>query len=120
MNKKEISTTFAELAEGSLQLAQENASFHVLLEKSAEFARRQAEAFAGITEMARALTRNEGLAKDRALLAATLQIFCEKCAAEVNTHMGSLAAISALQRSAIAGEDSMCSPWPFMASISVH
>jgi hypothetical protein len=35
----------------------------------------------------------------------------------VNTHMGSLAAISALQWSAGPGEDSMCNPWPFKASI---
>jgi hypothetical protein len=83
----------------------------------AEFARRQAEALAGITEMARVSTRNEGLAKDRALLTATLQIISEKCAAEVNTHMGSLAAISALQWSAGPVEDGMCNPWPFKASI---
>jgi hypothetical protein len=80
----------------------------------------KAEAFAGITEMARVLTRNEGLAKDRALLAATLQIFSEKCTVEVNTHMGSVAAISPLQWSAGPGEDSMCNPWPLMVSISVH
>ncbi|MFL9961337.1 hypothetical protein PQR02_09530 [Paraburkholderia sediminicola] len=70
--------------------------------------------------MARVLTRNEGLAKDRALLAASLQAFSEERAAEVKAHMGSLAAVSALQKAAETGEDSMCNPWPFMASIIVH
>jgi hypothetical protein len=120
MQKSDPPATLAELTDSNRRLVQENPALHVLLEKSAEFACRQAEALAGITEMAPVLTRNEGLAKDRALLAATLQRFCEKCAAEVSTHMGSLAAISALQWSAGPGEDTMCNPWPFMVSVSVH
>jgi len=97
MLKSDPPATPAELTESSLQLAQENAALHValdaLLEKSTDFARRQAEALAGFTE---------------------------ERAAEVSTHMGSQAAVSALQRSAEAGEDSMNHPWPLMASISVH
>ena len=107
MNNNDFPATPDELQESNLRLVQENAALHTLLQKSTEFARRQAEAVAGLTEMVRALTRHEGLAKDRALLAATLQMFSEECAAEVNTHMGSLAAISALQRSAATGEDCM-------------
>lgn len=78
VNKKDISPTFAELAETSLQLAQENAALHILLEKSAELARRQAEVLVRITEMVCALTLNEGWERDRKLLAATFEIFCEK------------------------------------------
>ena len=70
--------------------------------------------------MAHALTRNEGLAKDRAMLAATLQICSEECVAEVSAHMGSLAAIGALRRSAMTGEGTMLHPWPFMVSVSVY
>ena len=70
--------------------------------------------------MARTLTRNEGLAKGRAMLAATLPIFTEECVGEASTHMGSLAAIGALRRAVIRGEGTMLHPWPFMVSISVH
>jgi hypothetical protein len=52
-------------------------------------------------------------------VAATLQVFEER-AAEVNTHMGSLAAVRALQRSAGTSEDDIHHPWPLMVSISVH
>ncbi|WP_429468487.1 hypothetical protein [Paraburkholderia sp. WSM4175] len=69
---------------------------------------------------AHALATNEGQAKDRALLAATLQIFCEERATEANAHLGSLVAVSALHLSAGAGEDDTRHPWPFMVSISVH
>jgi hypothetical protein len=76
MPKSDPPATPAELTESSLHLAQENAPLYValdaLLGKSTDFARRQAEALAGVAKMARALTRNEGLAKDRAMLAATL------------------------------------------------
>jgi hypothetical protein len=124
MQKSGPQATSAELTESDLQLAQENAelpgAIDVLLEKSAEFARRQTEALAGITEMARALTRNEGLAKDRAMLAATPQIFSEECVDEVSAHMGALAAIGALRRSAVTGGGAMLHRWPFMVSVSVH
>jgi hypothetical protein len=99
---------------------QKNAMLHVLPERRMEFARRQAEALAGIAEMARALTRNEGLAKGRTLRAAALQIFSEECAAEVSTHMGSLAAVRALRCSNGTGEDGMDNPWPFRASLDIH
>jgi hypothetical protein len=120
MQKNAMPDIPVDLAEANRQLAEENAALHVVLQKSAEFARRQAEALAGISEMARALTRNEGLEKDRAFLVVTLEIFSEECAAEVNAHMGSLAAIGALQRSVASGEGNMRSPWPFVASVSVH
>jgi hypothetical protein len=65
MLKSDPPATPAELTESSLQLAQENAALHValdlLLERNTEFARRQAETLACITEMAHALTRKEGL-----------------------------------------------------------
>ena len=64
--------------------------------------------------------RGQGLAKDRALLAVTLQIFSEDCAVEVSTHMGLLAAIIALQRSAGTLQDNACGSSTFMTSISVH
>jgi hypothetical protein len=120
MQKIDAPVTPVELTESNLQLAQENAALHVLLEQSAEFARRQAEAFAAIAEMAHALALNEGLAKDRAFPAATLQTFSEERAAEANTYMGSLAACRALQRCTETAEDEVRSPWPFMASINVH
>jgi hypothetical protein len=122
MQKSDPPATPAEPIEPSLQLEQENATLHdaidVLLARSAEFARRQAEVLAGIAEMARGLTRNEGLAQDRARLAVVLEIFSEECAVEVSEHLGSLAAIGALRRST--GEDSVQHPWPFMVSIRVH
>lgn len=109
-----------ELAETIRQVAEENAGLHALVERSAEFAHRQPEAFAAITQMADALTLNEGLAKDRAFLAATLAILSEACAASANTRMvcwrhsmrcdGPLQLARAIVRS----------PWPFMVSVHLH
>lgn len=119
MPKTNSPQTHDELDELNLKLMQDNAALVVLLEQSVLFARRQTEALAGITQMARGLTRNEGLAKDRARLAATLEIFSAECAAEVEAHMGSLMAVSALQQTAAMGEGRR-NPWPFMVSANVH
>jgi hypothetical protein len=124
MQNSDVATTLAELTESSLQIAEENAGLHSaldgLLEKSAEFVRRQAEIFARVTRMAEALTLNEGRQKDRAILAATLQVFSRECETEVSTHIRSTAAVSAMYRSARTGNDGMTHPGLFRTFPSVH
>lgn len=120
MQKDKPPATPAEITDPDLQFVQESAAYNALLEKCADFALRQAEALSGIGEMARVLTLNEGLAKDRARVAAMLQLFSEECATEVRAHIGLLAAISALQQEATTDEDDIRHPWPFMVSLDIH
>jgi hypothetical protein len=97
-----------------------NSALDGLLERSAEFVRRQAEILACVTRMAEALTLNEGRQKDRAMLAATLQVFSRECEAEVTTYMRSLAAVSAMYRSARTGNDGMAHSGLFRTFPSIH
>lgn len=114
MPKTKLPKTHDELAELNLKLMQDNATLIVLLEQSAVFARRQAQALDGITQMARVLTRNKGLAKDRARLAAAVQVLSKDCTAEAKTQIDSLVAVSALQWPTGTQGDRLHSPGLFM------
>ncbi|MEX3896315.1 hypothetical protein [Paraburkholderia sp. BR10954] len=124
MQKSGPPATPPQSPESGIGLVEENAvllnALEALLEKSAEFAQHQTHILARITQMAQTLTRKEGLAKDRAMLAALLKLYAEDRTAAVKDYASEVTAARELHRSIRYREDHGLNPWPLKISISIH